>query len=38
MPEIATRGKLFFSIKIIGGWSVTEAAFRRAGDYATPFQ
>src|SRR6476646_595443 len=26
MPEIATRGKLFFSIKIVGGWSVTEAA------------
>jgi len=26
MPEITSRGKLFFSIKIIGGWPVTEAA------------
>jgi hypothetical protein len=38
MPEITTRGKLFFSTKIIGGWSVTDAAIRCARDDATPFQ
>ena len=38
MPEITTRGKLF-SIKIVGGWSVTgRRDFDVRANHATPFQ
>jgi hypothetical protein len=40
MPEIINHGKLFFSIKTIGGWSLTVAAVsvRTGLTRSNPFQ